>query len=740
MNLLRRWDVVSKYRQNMWSRISLDYLHLLQARSKWFENSNVLKEENLLNRFVLLKNKNYPSLNWQRGRIEKVIHGSDNIIRVVDVKTPNGIKRRAITEVCPLPMLNEDISIPSPSDHISIVSDNQENNSKSKTIKKQFKTSKNILTSMLCFTLLIPIVLGSNEQFVNVTQFRNHPGLFFDGVGRISIEKDQWHIITYFNLTSYWSNCKQFNSMISILRPLCSSEPCLNSINELQHHVSDITELNVLIKEECHVRELIRSNKIKRSYHAPLDLIGKIAHLAFGTLDSEYAENMEKAISNVKSNEDRLLMMIKNHTTILDKTVNIMKKNNVEIIQKFKELHDGYLVLTAAQKKLEKQTIFNTLVGYLTLILIKYREIQKQIHNSLRDFKKGRLDPILINPYELEQHLKDVDNIIGSSNRLPSKHFAELETITKLAVVHSKNCLIFHIEIPLLRKEHYTLYRMVPVPTLILGKLMYINPSTEYFAISESSSNYYLMSKLEFQKCDQFYDTKICHQEQVIYSLNNDNHCEVNFFLHKMEVSSQCDVRYGSQNQYWFELHQTNTWLYSVTKQQALKVTCGSNVLFSRTLVGEGLVQVHPSCMIDVEGVNLPVRQVKYSTLFLEKISPVLPQFDISQNFTVKNTSNPIVLKLDNMEDISKMLDIQRYEEDQPLKSVEIPSIPEVYHFVSFGLIGCLIMVTSLLIFWKCHRSRNSNVNIELRTSESHNPSPALTSSNFRVPEAISMI
>lgn len=281
---------------------------------------------------------------------------------------------------------------------------------------------------------------------------------------------------------------------------------------------------------------------------------------------------------------------------------------------------------------------------------------------------------------------------------------------------------------------------MVPVPTVVNGRLMYINPTTEYLAISASSETYYLMSNSEYQRCLQFYDTKICRQEQVIYTLNNDNHCEINFFLHKSEISPQCNIRYGSRNEYWFELHQSNTWLYSVTKEQALKVNCGSNFHYSKTLVGEGLVQIHPSCTLDVEGAVLPVRQVMYSTLFLDKISPVLPMFDISRNFTVKNTSNPIILKLDNMEDIPKMLDIQRYEEDQPLKSVDVSIEPDRYHFILFGLIGCLIVVISLFIFCKCFRGSKSNVNIELKTSTlPTNPSSSLPAINFRVPEAITM-
>lgn len=44
----------------------------------------------------------------KRGRIVNVIKGNDDFVRVVDVKTENGLVRQAITEIAPPPIKVEE--------------------------------------------------------------------------------------------------------------------------------------------------------------------------------------------------------------------------------------------------------------------------------------------------------------------------------------------------------------------------------------------------------------------------------------------------------------------------------------------------------------------------------------------------------------------------------------------------------------------------------------------------------
>lgn len=98
---LSNWQKISKFVQQIWRKWNLDYLNYLQARNKWhFEKNNVAP-----NSMVLLKDSNLPPSKWTMGRILEIIPGPDGRVRVVIVKTPQGIVKRGTSQICILPIL-----------------------------------------------------------------------------------------------------------------------------------------------------------------------------------------------------------------------------------------------------------------------------------------------------------------------------------------------------------------------------------------------------------------------------------------------------------------------------------------------------------------------------------------------------------------------------------------------------------------------------------------------------------
>ena len=85
--------------QGFWKRRSVDYLSQLQSRPKWIQPSPNLKVDTL----VLLKEDNTSALKWPLARIMEVIPGPDGKVRVVKVKTSDGVYTRSIAKICPLP-------------------------------------------------------------------------------------------------------------------------------------------------------------------------------------------------------------------------------------------------------------------------------------------------------------------------------------------------------------------------------------------------------------------------------------------------------------------------------------------------------------------------------------------------------------------------------------------------------------------------------------------------------------
>ncbi|XP_072384382.1 uncharacterized protein [Diabrotica undecimpunctata] len=102
-NRLNLWQHLSKLQQVFWKKWSIDYLNRLQNRPKWFLPHKNLEPNDL----VLLIEDNTPPLHWVLARVIEVFPGKDGRVRIASVKTKDGVFKRSITKLCPLP--NDDL-------------------------------------------------------------------------------------------------------------------------------------------------------------------------------------------------------------------------------------------------------------------------------------------------------------------------------------------------------------------------------------------------------------------------------------------------------------------------------------------------------------------------------------------------------------------------------------------------------------------------------------------------------
>ncbi|KAH8341780.1 hypothetical protein KR074_009122, partial [Drosophila pseudoananassae] len=100
LSFLQRWHLVSAIKQRFWQDWSRDYLLSLQQRVKWNKESpNVIAGT-----VVAIQEDNLPPQTWLLGIITETIAGADGRVRVAIVKTKNGIYKRAIHRLAPLPI------------------------------------------------------------------------------------------------------------------------------------------------------------------------------------------------------------------------------------------------------------------------------------------------------------------------------------------------------------------------------------------------------------------------------------------------------------------------------------------------------------------------------------------------------------------------------------------------------------------------------------------------------------
>ena len=97
-NPKKRWRRVQELIRQTWQRWMREYLTTIGSRSKWCEQQENVKKDDV----VLVIDPGVARRNWKLGIIENVYPGKDDLVRVVDVKEGDKVYRRSIGRISPL--------------------------------------------------------------------------------------------------------------------------------------------------------------------------------------------------------------------------------------------------------------------------------------------------------------------------------------------------------------------------------------------------------------------------------------------------------------------------------------------------------------------------------------------------------------------------------------------------------------------------------------------------------------
>lgn len=98
---LSAFQRMEKITQMFWKRWKHEYIHTLQTRKKWqTKNLRPIKSGMMV---VLKEDLEHP-MSWKLARIVELHPGNDNNVRVVTLKTANGLIKRNVTKICILPI------------------------------------------------------------------------------------------------------------------------------------------------------------------------------------------------------------------------------------------------------------------------------------------------------------------------------------------------------------------------------------------------------------------------------------------------------------------------------------------------------------------------------------------------------------------------------------------------------------------------------------------------------------
>ncbi len=569
-NLLHRWKHLQLIQQHFWQRWSTEYLTQLQQRYKWKENKPNLNPGDI----ILIKDDNLPPRKWSMGRIIELHPGTDGKVRVAPIKTVSGVTSRAITKICPLlestiEENNETSSMEEdPEESTNETSEtslgketelkNENSSSKINTKKRKRNTindpenkyweSRKLrprpLKSLLWATIislwiLMAGVFGnpiSNESPITITKFVNQPGIYFDNIGHAGVITSNWNILLKIDMSRYQYELKILQDSVKNLSKFCiDTSHCSEYVGRLSSNIEEIKQTNKLIQSN-------NEHQMKRS--APLGVVGWIEHELFGVMDEENAEKIGQHFDAIEENENHILELIKNQTTVADLTADLIKTTHSEINENYDKIGK---MINNMSNQVKKTDEWLGIAVYLSLMVQNLKDFQDNLWSMLVDMHQGHINPHLFTPDQFAKQLAKINNNLPTGTKIPENPQDDLRSLYKLLKGKtrvSENQIIFEIILPLVSASEFELFKIIPVPTKYKLHRVAIIPESDYMIITLEKDKFYQLNENEYNSClVTINGRRICNPHQPMYTAqSNRSQCERELLRHSTSLNPHCKL------------------------------------------------------------------------------------------------------------------------------------------------------------------------------------------------------
>ncbi|CAH4038465.1 unnamed protein product [Pieris brassicae] len=695
-DLRTRWYLVEKTFQDIWKRWQSEYLPTLTSRSKWQKPRENLKLQDL----VAIHDANIPPGKWAMGRVVELHPGTDNIVRVVSLKTKNGVIKRPIVKLSPLPVQNSSKEAAENESNIS---------AKPRPILR--KGLGNVLAIMLSFIFFLTYVSATHPENYNISTFNNNKGLYLDKISNMQLIQEKWRIVVYYDMKPYWEGEKAFEQYYKTLQGMCSAldekTHCEITMNQLRHSFEELKYYDqVLLTQHPGTRS-------KRRRRGLINGVGYAAHSLFGVLDESFAEQYQKDISLVKENEQHLANLWKNQTSVLEAEYNLMKRSEEEnynlrklINRHANEVKKAITTQVTEINRLERITQFTLDSISATNVLANLRNMQEYLIDTITDIYHGRFNFHLISSEQLRRELNIISNHISTDLSLPinnsQKQFGNIYKFLRVKARMLYEQLILEISVPLVSRDDFEIYNVISVPyksdALTMVKIV---PISDLVAINKEKNSYIQMSENELlSSCDYYSDIYYCNLPKLFYNMKPEDS------LCKTGMKKQCQVEKMPCDNEWIDLNKKNTYLYFCCDRCPLHIMCGDQIS-AEQLNTTGLISIGHGCMLrNKKGVIYAHNE--YQNVL--KTGPMVysPYMDSINNMINVSLSSDVIENSKNNYTINSLDKIGTDLEDMRKEAPIISSVTfhDVHQYIAlYSILGIFVVVGAILLLRRFRRA-----------------------------------
>ncbi|XP_041985300.1 uncharacterized protein LOC121737693 [Aricia agestis] len=512
----------------------------------------------------------------------------------------------------------------------------------------------------LSLTLFLMSLTTSAQASYNFTPVNN--SIYFDKISNMHIIRDDWRLIVYYDIYPYKEGMSALQKYINYLETICieikHKTPCEDITLQLGHELEELKHYNNIIMMN---ESFVIGNAHKRRRRGLIDGVGYVANSLFGVLDQRFADKYEKDIDLMRKNDKHLFDLWKNQTSVVEAEFNLMKRmestmraHHKSINQKINEVRMAYVNLQLYVQNMSFVTDFLTSSITATNLMFSLRKIQDSILDTVTNIYNGKLDFHLISPSQLRNELSVISAQIPKDLAIPvdNLHLKDLYNLLQVRAKYSSKYLIIEIRIPLIERDVYELFNLIPVPRSLNNVMINVQIISEFAAINLKKDSYVTISENDLQSCIRRNPEMIlCHIRNPIYHLKDDhNLCET------IPNTRTCKTVRNHCKNVWKELKSINRYFYFCCNECNLKILCEGQGAATK-LTNAGLLNIGEDCMIKTEDFLINPTKLLSSTMMTgARIdAPEIPSINHMLNISL--TDLPAEIDPNNNSEILRQFD-----------------------------------------------------------------------------------
>lgn len=646
-----RWQLVQKIYHDVWKRWRAEYLTQLTTRSKWRQTHSNLK----VNDIVIIQDVHISPGKWALGRVQETHPGSDGRVRVVTLRTKGGILKRPVTKLSLLPIHHEENPPATQTEPIPITPKTQIKPSNQSTMSNETQPDDpqprrrhvkpkryNFLTMAVMFLMLF--ISPSQCDNYHTKNLRDNQTIYFDKISNMRLIRDEWKLVVFYDMGAYWDGISLAKKYINHLESLCqkiqTTSHCQLVLLHLHHCNDELDHYNKILTN--HGQLPFDQHRRRRGL---INAVGSIAHTLFGVLDDDFAQQYQRDLTSLRRNQKYFNQLLKNQTSIIESEFNVIQRMQTTINQQHKTFNQHLNRIDTLTNTLQKQIQENTYTNEFALssitangIYMNLKDIQQMLLNTITDIFHGIVNIHLIQPEQLAKELHVISGQISKELTLPIDNIqTDLTKIYHLLTVKTRfteENLIFEIKIPLVGRDMFEIFKLIPIPISIGNKMQKVVIVSELLAINIQKDLQIQLSDIQLQQCIHYdSDILLCPHQIPISMTKSDQP-----FCIRENESLSCKTENIDCKNTWVQLQKVNNYLYSCCSQCSIKTICDYQITIGQ-LDKVGILALANGCVIKDGGITLLSHKESSHDI---KLKPDILHIEIPTINNIVNVSLPM--------------------------------------------------------------------------------------------------